>query len=171
MVTPFIAIIQRAAVKEKFETIVRISSLTFQLESTKERLGKVQEDLRAKQIDLETAERTVSSLMACLKENETALEVTNKEIKKLHSHVGSNMQELEHLKNKEVQLHDVQSECEMLKLQVIEKERIIEILQKQIVIMIQVVDQQYQTAGAMEVEKLQLLKEIGKKPETSSART
>lgn len=171
MVTPFIAIIQRAAVKEKFETTVRISSLTFQLESTKERLGKVQEDLRAKQIDLETAERTVSSLMACLKENETALEVTNKEIKKLHSHVGSNMQELEHLKNKEVHLHDVQSECETLKLQVIEKERIIEILQKQIVIMIQVVDQQYQTAGAMEVEKLQLLKEIGKKPETSSART
>ncbi|KAM9193861.1 LOW QUALITY PROTEIN: coiled-coil domain-containing protein 158 [Mergus octosetaceus] len=152
---------QRAAVKERFETIVRISSLTFQLESTKERLGKVQ-DLRAKQIALETAERTVSNLMACLKEKETAIEVTNKEIKKLHSHVGSNMQELEHLKNKEVHLHDV-SECETLKLQVIEKERIIEILQKQIDIMIQVVDQQYQTAGAMEVEKSQLLKEIGKK--------
>lgn len=143
MVTPFIAIIQRAAVKEKFETIVRISSWTFQLESTNERLGKVQEDLKAKQIDLETAERTVSNLMAmaCLKEKETALEVTNKEIKKLHSHVGSNMQELEHLKNKEVRLHDVQSECETLKLQVIEKERIIEILQKQIGITIQVVDQ------------------------------
>lgn len=120
---------------------------------------------------METAERTVSNLMACLKEKETSLEDTNKEIKKLHSHVGSNMQELEHLKNKEVHLHDVQSECETLKLQVIEKERIIEILQKQIVIMIQVVDQQYQTAGVMEVEKLQLLKETGKEPETSSART
>lgn len=74
MVTPFIAIVQRAAVKEKIETIVRISSLTFQLESTKERLGKVKEDLRAKQMDLVTAERTVSNFTACLKEKETALE-------------------------------------------------------------------------------------------------
>lgn len=71
------------------------------------------------------------------------------------------MQELEHLKNKEGHLHDVQSEGETLKLQVVEKERIIEIWQKQIDIMIQVVDQQYQTAGVMEVEKSQLLKEIG----------
>ncbi|XP_035397556.1 coiled-coil domain-containing protein 158 [Cygnus atratus] len=152
---------QLNALQKKIETIVRISSLTFQLESTKERLGKVKEDLRAKQMDLETAERTVSNLTACLKEKEMALEVTNKEIKKLHSHVGSKMQELEHLKNKEGRLHDVQSEGETLKLQVVEKERIIEILQKQIDTMIQVVDQQYQTAGAMEVEKSQLLKEIG----------
>ncbi|NXI73784.1 CD158 protein, partial [Anseranas semipalmata] len=152
---------QMAAVKEKNESIGIISSLTVQLESTKETLCKVKEDLRAKQMDLETAERTVSNLTACLKEKERALEVTNKEIKKLHSHVGSKMQELEHLKNEEDRLRNVQSECETLKLQLVEKERIIEVLQKQIDNMTQIVSQHSQTAGAMEVEKSQLLKEIG----------
>ncbi|XP_050751766.1 coiled-coil domain-containing protein 158 [Gymnogyps californianus] len=150
---------QMAAIKEKNESIGRISSLTVQLESTKETLRKVK-DLTAKQIALETAEKTVSNLMACLQEKERALEVTNQEIKKLHSQLGSRMQELQHLKNEEDCLHNVQSECETLKLQVLEKERIIEIFQKQIDNMTQVVGQHSRTAGAMEVEKSQLIKEI-----------
>ncbi|KAM6206758.1 LOW QUALITY PROTEIN: coiled-coil domain-containing protein 158 [Sarcoramphus papa] len=150
---------QMAAIKEKNESIGRISSLTVQLESTKETLRKVK-DLTAKQIALETAEKTVSNLMACLQEKERALEVTNQEIKKLHSQLGSGMQELQHLKNEEDCLHNVQSECETLKLQVLEKERIIEIFQKQIDNMTQIVGQHSRTAGAMEVEKSQLIKEI-----------
>lgn len=160
MVDPYIALFQMAAIKEKNESIGRISSLTVQLESTKETLYKVQEDLRAKQIDSETAEQTVSNLTACLREKERALEVTSKEIKKLHSQLGSRMQELQHLKNEEDRLHSVQSECETLKLQLLEKERIIEILQKQIDNMTQIVGQHNRTAGAMEAEKSQLIKEI-----------
>ncbi|XP_035752854.1 coiled-coil domain-containing protein 158 [Egretta garzetta] len=151
---------QMAAIKEKIEGIGRISSLTVQLDSTKETLHKVKEDLAAKQIDLETAEKTVSNLTARLREKESALEVTNKEVKKLHSQLGSRMQELQHLKNEEDCLHNVQSECETLKLQLLEKERIIEILQQQIDNMTQVVGQHSRTAGAMEVEKSQLIKEI-----------
>ncbi|XP_009322317.1 PREDICTED: coiled-coil domain-containing protein 158 [Pygoscelis adeliae] len=151
---------QMAAIKEKNESIGRISSLTVRLESTKETLRKVKEDLTAKQIDLETAEKTMSNLTARLQEKESALEVTNKEIKKLCSQLGSRMQELQQLKNEEDCLHNVQSECETLKLQLLEKERIIEIFQKQIDNMTQIVSRHSRTAGAMEVEKSQLIKEI-----------
>ncbi|NWU68174.1 CD158 protein, partial [Pterocles burchelli] len=151
---------QMAAIKEKNESIGKISSLTVQLESTKEALRKVKKDLTAKEMDLETAEKTVSNLTSCLQEKESALEVTNKEIKKLQSKLGSRVQELQHLKNEEDSLRTVQSECETLKLQVLEKERIIEIFQKQIDTMTQIVGQHSRTAGAMEVEKSQLIKEI-----------
>ncbi|CAN0141794.1 unnamed protein product [Bubo scandiacus] len=151
---------QMAAIKEKNESIRRISSLTVQLESTKETLCKVKEDLTAKQIDVETAEKTVSNLTACLQEKERTLEVTNKEIKKLHLQLGNRMQELQDLKNEEDRLHSVQSTCETLKLQVLEKERVVEIFQKQIDNMTQIVGQHNRTAGAMEVEKSQLIKEI-----------
>ncbi|XP_064918952.1 coiled-coil domain-containing protein 158 isoform X2 [Columba livia] len=150
---------QMAAIKEKNESVGRICSLTVQLESTKETLCKVKEDLTAKQVDLETAEQTVSDLTACLQEKESALELTEKEIKELHSQLGSRMQELQHLKNEENRLRDVQSECETLKLQVTEKERIIDIFQKQIDIVTQIVGQHSRTARAMEVEKSQLIKE------------
>ena len=159
MVNLYIAVFQIAAIKEKNESIGRISSLTVQLESTKETLRNVKEDFTAKQITLEIAEKTVSNLTARLQEKERALEVTSKEIKKLHSQRGSRMQELQHLKNEEDCLHNVQSECETLKLQLLEKERIIEIFQTQIDNMTQVVGQHSQTAGAMEVEKSQLIKE------------
>ncbi|KAM9263803.1 LOW QUALITY PROTEIN: coiled-coil domain-containing protein 158 [Cariama cristata] len=151
---------QMSAIKEKNESIGRISSLTVQLESSKEALHKVKEDLATKQVHLETAEKTLSNLRACVQEKERALEVTNKEIEKLHLQLGSRMQELQHLKNEEDRLYNVQSECETLKLRVLEKERIIEVFQKQIDNMSQIVSQHSRTAGAMEVEKSQLIKEI-----------
>uniref|UniRef100_A0A8C3TFT4 Coiled-coil domain containing 158 n=1 Tax=Chelydra serpentina TaxID=8475 RepID=A0A8C3TFT4_CHESE len=151
---------QMAAIKEKNESIERVSSLTAQLESTKEMLRKVVEDLTAKKINLEASERTVSDLTACLQEKERAIEITNEEIKKLRSRVDSKLQELQHLKNEGDYLQNVQSECGTLKLQVMEKERVIEIFQKQIDTMTQIVGQHGRTAGAMEVEKSQLVKEI-----------
>ncbi|NWU49322.1 CD158 protein, partial [Dromas ardeola] len=151
---------QVAAIQEKNESTGRISSLTVQLESAKETLCEVKEDLRTKRIDLETAEKTVSNLTARLQEKERALEVTDKEIKKLHSQLGSRMRELQHLKNEEDCLHNVQSESETLKVQLLEKERIVEIFQKQIDNMTQIVGQHSRTAGAMAVEKSQLIKEI-----------
>ncbi|KAM9578225.1 LOW QUALITY PROTEIN: coiled-coil domain-containing protein 158 [Guaruba guarouba] len=150
---------QMAAIKEKNESIGRISSLTVQLESTKETLHKVKEDLAAKQINLEIAGKTMSNLTACLQEKERALEVTSEEIKKLHSQLRSRMQEIQHLKNEEDHFHYVQSECETLKLQMSEKEKTTEIFQKQIDNMTQIVGQHSQAAGAMEVEKSQLIKE------------
>ncbi|XP_063192234.1 coiled-coil domain-containing protein 158 [Chroicocephalus ridibundus] len=151
---------QMAAIQEKNESVGRISSLTVQLESAKETLCKVKEDLAAKEIDLETAEKTASNLTARLQEKERALEVTSEEIKKLHSQLGSRMQELQHVKNEEDCLRNVQSERETLKLQLLEKERIVEIFQKQIDNMTQIVGQHSRTAGAMAVEKSQLIKDI-----------
>ncbi|NWQ77098.1 CD158 protein, partial [Columbina picui] len=151
---------QMAAIKEKNESIGRISSLTVQLELTKEKLRKVKEDLTAKQVGLETAEKMVSDLVACLQEKESAREVAERETKELRSQLGNRMQELQHLKNEEERLRDVQSECETLKLQLVEKERIIDIFQKQIDIITQIVGQHSRTAGAMEVEKSQLIKEL-----------
>ncbi|NXA40207.1 CD158 protein, partial [Eudromia elegans] len=151
---------QMAAIKEKNESIERISSLTVQLDSNKEMLRKVREDLKAKQMNLEAAERTISNMTTCLQEKERAIDITNKEIKKLRAQVGSRMQELQHLKNEGDRLHSVQSECDTLRLQVVEKERMIGIFQKQIDNMTQMVDQHSRAAGAMEVEKSQLMKEI-----------
>ncbi|KAM9381575.1 coiled-coil domain-containing protein 158 [Phaethornis superciliosus] len=152
--------LQVAAIKEKNESISRISSLTIQLESAKDTLHKVQEDLAAKQISLETAEKTVSDLRAQLQEKERALEVTSREAEKLHSELSSRMQELQHLKKEEVCFHTVQSECGTLKLQLLEKERIIEIFQNQMGSITQLVGQHSRAARAMEVEKYQLRKEI-----------
>ncbi|XP_027554321.1 coiled-coil domain-containing protein 158 [Neopelma chrysocephalum] len=149
---------QMAAIKEKNESIGRISSLSVQLEATKETLRKV--DLAAKQMDLEAAGKTVSDLTACLQEKERALGVTSQELQELHSQLGSRMQELQHLKNEEGSLHKVQSECETLKLQVLEKERIIKIFQKQTDNMTQLTGQHGRAAGAMEAEESQLRQEI-----------
>ncbi|XP_030305781.1 coiled-coil domain-containing protein 158 [Calypte anna] len=152
--------LQVAAIKEKKESISKISSLTLQLESAKDTLHKVQEDLAAKQMSLETAEKTVSDLTAQLQEKERALEVTNRETEKLHSELSRRMQELQHLKKEEVCLHTVQSECGTLKLQLLEKQRIIEIFQNQMANITQLVGHHSRAAGAMEVEKSQLIKEI-----------
>eukprot|EP00070_Physeter_catodon_P040844 XP_028347738.1 coiled-coil domain-containing protein 158 isoform X5 [Physeter catodon] len=151
---------QMAAIQGKNESLEKVSSLTAQLESTKEMLRKVVEELTAKKLTLESSERTVSDLTASLQEKERAIEATNSEIMKLRSRVDLKLQELQHLKNEGGHLRNVQTECEALKLQMAEKDKVIEILRQQIENMTQLVGQHGRTAGAMQVEKAQLEKEI-----------
>uniref|UniRef100_A0A7N4PL86 Coiled-coil domain containing 158 n=1 Tax=Sarcophilus harrisii TaxID=9305 RepID=A0A7N4PL86_SARHA len=151
---------QMAAIQGKNESLEKVSSLTAQLESTKEMLRKVVEELTAKKMTLESSERTVSDLTLSLQEKERAIEATNAEITKLRSRVDIKLQELQHLKNEGDHLRNVQSECEALKLQMVEKDKVIEILRQQIENMTQLVGQHGRTAGAMQVEKNQLEKEI-----------
>ncbi|CAK6433049.1 unnamed protein product [Pipistrellus nathusii] len=151
---------QMAAIQGKNESLEKVSSLTAQLESTKEMLRKVVEELTAKKMTLESSERTVSDLTVSLQEKERAIEATNAEITKLRSRVDLKLQELQHLKNEGDHLRNVQAECEALKLQMAEKDKVIEILRQQIENMTQLVGQHGRTAGAMQVEKAQLEKEI-----------
>ncbi|XP_076999219.1 coiled-coil domain-containing protein 158 isoform X3 [Tamandua tetradactyla] len=151
---------QMAAIQGKNESLEKVSTLTAQLESTKEMLRKVVEELTAKKMTLESSERTVSDLTASLQEKERAIEATNAEITKLRSRVDLKLQELQHLKNEGDHLRNVQTECEALKLQMTEKDKVIEILRQQIENMTQLVGQHGRTAGAMQVEKAQLEKEI-----------
>ncbi|XP_045040975.2 coiled-coil domain-containing protein 158 isoform X2 [Desmodus rotundus] len=151
---------QMAAIQGKNESLEKVSSLTAQLESTKEMLRKVVEELTAKKMTLESSERTVSDLTASLQEKERAIEATNAEITKLRSRVDLKLQELQHLKNEGDHLRNVQTECDALKLQMAEKDKVIEILRQQIENMTQLVGQHGRTAGAMQVEKAQLEKEI-----------
>ncbi|XP_060043882.1 coiled-coil domain-containing protein 158 isoform X4 [Erinaceus europaeus] len=151
---------QMAAIQGKNESLEKVSSLTAQLESTKEMLRKVVEELTAKKLTLESSERTVSDLTASLQEKERAIEATNAEITRLRSRVDLKLQELQHLKNEGDHLRNMQSECEALKLQMAEKDKVIEILRQQIENMTQLVGQHGRTAGAMQVEKAQLEKEI-----------
>ncbi|XP_074201706.1 coiled-coil domain-containing protein 158 isoform X7 [Camelus bactrianus] len=151
---------QMAAIQGKNESLEKVSSLTAQLESTKEMLRKVVEELTAKKMTLESSERTVSDLTASLQEKERAIEATNAEITKLRSRVDLKLQELQHLKNEGDHLRNVQTECEALRLQMAEKDRVIEILRQQIENITQLVGQHGRTAGAMQVEKAQLEKEI-----------
>ncbi|XP_009077962.1 PREDICTED: coiled-coil domain-containing protein 158, partial [Acanthisitta chloris] len=140
-----------AASKGKNESSGRISSLTVQLETTQEALHKAEEDLAAKQVDLKAAEKAVSGLA----EKERALGVPTQEVQELHSQLGSRV-----LKKGGDCLHKVQSGCGTLKLQVLEKERIIQVFQEQIDRMAQMVVQLGRATGAMEAEKSQLVKEI-----------
>ncbi|KAM6221735.1 coiled-coil domain-containing protein 158 isoform 2-T2 [Rhynchocyon petersi] len=151
---------QMAAIQGKNESLEKVSSLTSQLESTKEMLRKVVEELTAKKMTLESSERTVSDLTASLQEKERAIEATNAEITKLRSRVDLKLQELQHLKNEGDHLRNVQTECEALRLQMAEKDKVIEILRQQIENMTQLVGQHGRTAGAMQVEKAQLEKEL-----------
>ncbi|XP_054538946.1 coiled-coil domain-containing protein 158 isoform X14 [Pan troglodytes] len=151
---------QMAAIQGKNESLEKVSSLTAQLESTKEMLRKVVEELTAKKMTLESSERTISDLTTSLQEKERAIEATNAEITKLRSRVDLKLQELQHLKNEGDHLRNVQTECEALRLQMTEKDKVIEILRQQIENMTQLVGQHGRTAGAMQVEKAQLEKEI-----------
>lgn len=148
-----------AAIKEKNESIGRISSLTVQLELTKETLCKVKEDLAAKQVDLQAAEKTVSNLTSRLQEKERAREVTDKEMEELQSQLGRRVEELQHLKDEEDRLHSVQTECKVLKQRVLEKERVIEVFQKEMDTMARLMGQHSRTAGAAGAEKSRLVRE------------
>ncbi|XP_073092390.1 coiled-coil domain-containing protein 158 [Manis javanica] len=154
---------QMAAIQGKNESLEKVSSLTAQLESTKEMLRKVVEELTAKKMTLESSERTVSDLTASLQEKERAIEATNTEIMNLRSRVELKLQELQHLRNEGDHLRNMQTECEALKLKMAEKDKVIEILRQQIENMTQLVGQHGRTAGAMQVEKAHLEKEINDK--------
>ncbi|KAI5278884.1 hypothetical protein MUG91_G12n95 [Manis pentadactyla] len=151
---------QMAAIQGKNESLEKVSSLTAQLESTKEMLRKVVEELTAKKMTLESSERTVSDLTASLQEKERAIEATNTEIMNLRSQVELKLQELQHLRNEGGHLRNMQTEHEALKLKMAEKDKVIEILRQQIENMTQLVGQHGRTAGAMQVEKAHLEKEI-----------
>nr|XP_055153237.1 coiled-coil domain-containing protein 158 isoform X2 [Symphalangus syndactylus] len=151
---------QVAAIQGKNESLEKVSSLTAELESTKEMLCKVVEELTAKKMTLESSERAISDLTTSLQEKERAIEANNAEITKLRSQVNLKLQELQHSKNEGDQLRNVQTECEAFKLQMTEKDKVIKILRQQIENMTQLVGQHGQTAGAMQVEKAQLEKEI-----------
>ncbi|KAK2507460.1 hypothetical protein MC885_018456 [Smutsia gigantea] len=62
-------------------------------------LCKVVKALTAKEMTLESSERTVSDLTASLQEKERAIKATNVEIMKPRIRVGLKLQELQHLKN------------------------------------------------------------------------
>ncbi|XP_066488371.1 coiled-coil domain-containing protein 158 [Tiliqua scincoides] len=151
---------QMSAIRDKNEIIDQVASLTAQQESTKEMLRKVVDELNEKKISLEAAERRVAELTLSLQEKEKVIASTNEEIQKLRGRVDSKFQELQQLKSESDRLRNMQSECESFRLQVAEKEKVIEILQKQIDNMTQIVGQHGRTAGAMEMEKAQLLKEV-----------
>ncbi|KAJ7327218.1 hypothetical protein JRQ81_016977 [Phrynocephalus forsythii] len=154
---------QMSAIREKNESVEKVASLTAQQESTKEMLHKAVEELTEKKTKLEAAERQVAELTSCLHEKEKVIESTNEEIQTLRGRVDGTLQELQQLKNEGDRLRSVQAECESLKLQLVEKEKVIEILQKQTESMTQIVGQHGQAVGALEVEKSHLVKEVNEK--------
>ncbi|XP_060103389.1 coiled-coil domain-containing protein 158-like [Heteronotia binoei] len=160
---------QMSAIKEKNESLEKAASVIAQQESTKETLHKVSEELSEKKRRLELAERQVAELTACLKEKERTIDQINREIQTLRARVDSKVQEIQQLKSEDDQLRITQADCEALRLQVKEKERVMEILQKQIDNMTQIMGQHSRKAGAMEMENSQLLKELGDKKQELQA--
>ncbi|XP_062837307.1 coiled-coil domain-containing protein 158 isoform X3 [Anolis carolinensis] len=150
---------QMSTIKEKNESIEKVASMTAQQEATKEILRKVSEELAEKKISLEAAERQVAELTLAVQQKESVIELTNEEIQKLRGRVDSKLQELQQLKNESEHLLSVQSECDSLKLQLVEKEKVVEILRKQVENMTQVIGQHSRTAGGLEMERSQLMKE------------
>ncbi|XP_059953582.1 LOW QUALITY PROTEIN: coiled-coil domain-containing protein 158 [Mesoplodon densirostris] len=151
---------QMAAIQGKNESLEEVSSLTAQLEATKDVLHKVVEELTAKKLTLESSERTVSDLTTSLQEKERAIEATNSEIVELGSWMDLKLQELQLLKNEVVHLRNVQVENEYLKLQMAEKDEVNKTLQQQIEDMMQPMDQDGPMADAVRVEKAHLKKKL-----------
>ncbi|KAM3831710.1 coiled-coil domain-containing protein 158 [Vipera latastei] len=154
---------QMSAIKERNDSLERESSILAQLNSTKDKLHKTVQELSERKLSLDSAERVITELRSSHLEKERVIERTNDEIQQLRGRVDSKRQEFQHLKSQSELLRSVQSDCESLKVQLMEKEKVIEILQKQIESMTEVVSQHGRTAGAMETEKSQLIKEVGEK--------
>ncbi|ETE57814.1 Coiled-coil domain-containing protein, partial [Ophiophagus hannah] len=154
---------QMSAIKERNESLERESAILAQLNSTKEKLHKTVQDLNERKLSLDSAERVIADLRCSHLEKERVIERTNDEIEKLRGRVDSKRQEFQQLKSESELLRNVQSDCESLKVQLVEKEKVIEILQKQIESMTEIVSQHGRTAGSMETEKSQLIKEVGEK--------
>ncbi|XP_034287125.1 coiled-coil domain-containing protein 158 isoform X2 [Pantherophis guttatus] len=154
---------QMSAIKERNDSLERESSILAQLNSTKEKLHKASQELNERKLSLDSAERVIADLRCSHLEKERVIECTNDEINKLRGRVDSKRQEFQQLKSESELLRGVQSDCESLKVQLAEKEKVIEILQKQVEGMTEIVSQHGRTAGAMETEKSQLIKEVGEK--------
>ncbi|XP_070613011.1 coiled-coil domain-containing protein 158 isoform X1 [Erythrolamprus reginae] len=154
---------QMSAIKERNDSLERESSIMSQLNSTKEKLHKVAHELSERKLSLDSAEKVISDLRSSHLDKERVIERTNSEIERLRGRVDSKRQEFEQLKNESELLRSIQSDCESLRIQLAEKEKVIEILQKQIEAMTEVVSQHCRTAGAMETEKSQLIKEVSEK--------
>ncbi|KAK9398633.1 coiled coil domain-containing protein [Crotalus adamanteus] len=154
---------QMSAIKERNDSLERESSILAQLNSTKDKLHKTVQELSERQLSLDSAERLIADLRSSHLEKERVIERTNDEIQQLRGRVDSKRQEFQQLKSESELLRSVQSDCESLKVQLMEKEKVIEILQKQIESMTEIVSQHGRTAGAIETEKSQLIKEVSEK--------
>uniref|UniRef100_A0A670ZUU8 Coiled-coil domain containing 158 n=1 Tax=Pseudonaja textilis TaxID=8673 RepID=A0A670ZUU8_PSETE len=154
---------QMSAIKERNDSLERESAILAQLNSTKDKLHKTVQDLNERKLSLDSAERVIAELRSSHLEKERVIERTNDEIEKLRGRVDSKREEFQQLKSESDLLRNVQSDCESLKVQLVEKEKVIEILQKQIESMTEIVSQHGRTAGSMETEKSQLIKEVGEK--------
>uniref|UniRef100_A0A8C6Y9J4 Coiled-coil domain containing 158 n=1 Tax=Naja naja TaxID=35670 RepID=A0A8C6Y9J4_NAJNA len=154
---------QMSAIKERNDSLERESAILAQLNSTKGKLHKTVQELNERKLSLDSAERVIADLRCSQLEKERVIERTNDEIEKLRGRVDSKRQEFQQLKSESELLRNVQSDCESLKVQLVEKEKVIEILQKQIESMTEIVSQHGRTAGSMETEKSQLMKEVGEK--------
>ncbi|XP_015681440.2 coiled-coil domain-containing protein 158-like, partial [Protobothrops mucrosquamatus] len=154
---------QMSAIKERNDSLERESSILAQLNSTKDKLHKTAQELSERKLSLDSAERVIADLRSSHLEKERVIEHTNDEIQQLRGRVDSKRQEFQQLKSESELLRSVQSDCESLKVQLMEKEKVIEILQKQIESMTEIVSQHGRTAGAIETEKSQLIKEVSEK--------
>ncbi|XP_039224053.1 coiled-coil domain-containing protein 158 isoform X8 [Crotalus tigris] len=154
---------QMSAIKERNDSLERESSILAQLNSTKDKLHKTVQELSERKLSLDSAERLIADLRSSHLEKERVIERTNDEIQQLRGRVESKRQEFQQLKSESELLRSVQSDCESLKVQLMEKEKVIEILQKQIESMTEIVSQHGRTAGAIETEKSQLIKEVSEK--------
>ncbi|KAL7982167.1 hypothetical protein Chor_001224, partial [Crotalus horridus] len=123
-----------------------------QLNSTKDKLHKTVQELSERKLSLDSAERLIADLRSSHLEKERVIERTNDEIQQLRGRVDSKRQEFQQLKSESELLRSVQSDCESLKVQLMEKEKVIEILQKQIESMTEIA-----SLSDMELEKVKLM--------------
>ncbi|XP_075462834.1 coiled-coil domain-containing protein 158 isoform X3 [Ascaphus truei] len=149
---------QMVAIHQNTANLQIVSS---HLESTKEALHKTVEELAAKNLSLESAERNKGDLKTRLEEKEKTLKTTMDELKKLRFQAEAKKRERQQLKSDGEQLIKVLADVEMMKLHLTEKDHIIIAMRDQVADMTRVVGQHSQRAGAMQVENAQLLGDVG----------
>ncbi|XP_075139381.1 LOW QUALITY PROTEIN: coiled-coil domain-containing protein 158 [Leptodactylus fuscus] len=148
---------QLRAIQEK---IIILNCTFFQLESMKGALQKTSDELAAKNLCLDHAEKSLVESRKLLAEKEKSLQNVVDELKKLRMYAESKKREVQQMRAEHEKITEMQRDADTLKLLLIEKDNMIVTLREQIKAMTHMIEKQNQKVDFLEVEKSQLLDEV-----------
>ncbi|CAH2301510.1 Hypothetical predicted protein [Pelobates cultripes] len=148
---------QKAVIIEKEKNLKITSS---QLSSTKELLDETVQDLRAKNISLETVGKGATDLKRLLDQKEIKLKHTKEKLKKPRSHAEAKKHELDNTKTDIEKIQELQNVVEKMRAKLTEKDHFINALQHQIEYLVQSVGTERKTVTVLQTENSKLLDEL-----------
>ncbi|XP_071971909.1 coiled-coil domain-containing protein 158 isoform X2 [Engystomops pustulosus] len=145
------------------EKTASLDCTSFQLESMKDALQKISDELTAKSQCLDHAEKCLTETRNLLAEKDRSLQCVFDELKKLRLYAESKKREVQQIRADNEKMTELQRDTDTLKLLLVEKDNMIVTLRGQIEAITHMIDQQNQKVDVLEMEKSQLLDEVAAK--------